>query len=104
LAVRERGLPDPVYTFQGRHQTESLLASNSALGVELLGRELKTQGPSIRIQELFPAAEGFVVRGSDGKRYLAELAVAWSGDGAFWRDYADSASSDGLDAESGPGI
>jgi hypothetical protein len=102
--VRERGLPDLVYTFQGRHQTESLLATDSAIGVELLGQELKAQGPSIRIQELFPAADNFVVRDSEGKRYLAELAVAWSGDEAFWRNYADSASPDGLDAGSGPGI
>jgi hypothetical protein len=101
--VRERGLPNLVYTFQGRHQTESLLAADSAIGVELLGGELKAQGPSIRIQELFPAAENFFVRDSDGNGYLAELAVAWSGDEAFWRNYADSVSPDALDTGSRPG-
>lgn len=100
--VREVGLPDLVYTFQGRHQTESLLATNSAIGIELLGQELKAQGPSIRIQELFPAPDSFAVQDQDGKRYVAELAVAWSGDEAFWHDYAVSGSLDELVGESGP--
>jgi Lantibiotic dehydratase, N terminus len=100
--VRQSGLPNLVYTFQGRHQTESLLATDSAIGVELLGQELKAQGPSIRIQELFPAPENFVVQDDDGKRYVAELAVAWSGDEVFWRDYVDSTSPAGLDAGSVP--
>lgn len=102
--VRQAGLPNLVYTFQGRHQTEALLATDSAIGIELLGQELKAQGPAIRIQEMFPAPENFVVQDRDGKRYVAELAVAWSGDEAFWRNYTDSASPDEPDAGSGPRI
>ena len=85
--VRNAGLPDLVYTFQGRHQTESLLATDSAIAVELLGQELQAQGPSIRIQELFPGPQDFIVRDGHGNRYVAELAVAWSADEAFWENY-----------------
>ncbi|TYO68391.1 hypothetical protein FXV83_00735 [Bradyrhizobium hipponense] len=92
--VRKAGLPDLVYTFQGRHQTESLVATDSAIAVELLGQELQSHGPSLRIQELFPAPEDFVVRDDDGCRYLGELAVPWSADAAFWQDYVDGASQD----------
>jgi hypothetical protein len=92
--VRKAGLPDLVYTFQGRHQTESLAATDSAITVELLGQELQAHGPSLRIQELFPAPDDFVVRGDDGCRYLAELAVPWSADAAFWQDYVGGASQD----------
>lgn len=92
--VREAALPDLVYTFQGRHQTESLVATDSAITVELLGQELQAHGPSLRIQELFPAPDHFVVRDDEGYRYLAELAVPWSADTAFWHDYVESASRD----------
>jgi hypothetical protein len=101
--VRQNGLPDLVYTFQGRHQTESLLATDSAMGVEFLAQELKAHGPAVRIQEMFPVPENFVVQDHDDKRYVAELAVAWSGDQAFWSDYVDSAPSAGFDTGSGPG-
>lgn len=85
--VRKAGLPEFVYTFQGRHLTESLVATDSAIAIELLGQELQAHGPSIRIQEMFPAPEHFVVRDPDGLRYVSELAVAWPGDDAFWQDY-----------------
>jgi hypothetical protein len=89
--VRSAGLPDLVFTFQGRHQTESLLATNSAIAVELLGQELQAHGPSIRMQEIFPAPADFLVRDQDDRRYVAELAVPWSADDRFWQDYVDSA-------------
>jgi hypothetical protein len=92
--VRKAGLPDLVYTFQGRHQTESLLASDSAIAVELLGQELHAHGPSIRMQEVFPAPDDFIVRDCAGHRYVAELAVPWSADEAFWQDYVGGASHD----------
>jgi hypothetical protein len=92
--VRKAALPDLVYTFQGQHQTESLVATDSAITVELLGQELQAHGPSLRIQELFPAPDDFVVRDDDGCRYLAELAVPWSADAAFWQDYVEGTSQD----------
>jgi hypothetical protein len=100
--VRKAGLPDLIYTFQGRHQTESLLATDSAIAVELLGQELQAQGPSIRMQEVFPAPEDFVVRDREGNRYVAELAVPWSADEAFWQDYVEGASRDELETQAGP--
>jgi hypothetical protein len=90
-------LPDLVYTFQGRHQTESLLATDSAIAVELLCQELQAQGPSIRMQEVFPTPESFVVRDREGRRYVAELAVPWSADDAFWQDYVEGVSTDELE-------
>jgi hypothetical protein len=93
------GLPDLVYTFQGRHQTESLLATDSAIAVELLCQELQAHGPAIRMQEVFPTPESFVVRDREGRRYVAELAVPWSADDAFWRDYVEGVSTDELRAE-----
>ena len=88
--VRTAGLPDFVYAFHGRHQTESLLPTDSALAVEFLGHELKGHGPSLLLQELFPAPEQFVVRDDAGRRYVAELAVAWQGDAEFWNRYVES--------------
>ena len=89
--VREARLPDVLYAFHGRHQTESLLAADSALAIEFLGQDLRAHGPSLRLQELFPAPDRFAVRDADGKRYLAELALAWQGDDEFWSSYAESA-------------
>jgi hypothetical protein len=60
--VRTAGLPNLIYTFQGRHQTESLLATDSALAAELLGREFLGARASVRMQEVFPAPEDFAVR------------------------------------------
>lgn len=100
--VRKAALPDLVYTFQGRHQTESLVATDSAIAVELLGQELQAHGPSLRIQELFPAPKDFVVRDDDGCRYLGELAVPWSADAAFWQDYVEGASQDELEERVSP--
>ena len=95
-------MPDLVYTFQGRHQTESLLATDSAMAVELLGQELQAQGPSIRIQEVLPAPEDFIVRDRGGRRYVAELAVPWSADEAFWQDYVEGVSRDELEEQVEP--
>ena len=91
--VRQTGLPDLIYIFVGKDHTESLLAVDSAIGVEFLGEELKAQGSSLRMQELFPGPDAFFARDGEGKRYLAELAVAWAGDEAFWRDYSGSSAS-----------
>jgi hypothetical protein len=93
--VRKAGLPDLVYTFQGRHQTESLLSSDSAIAVEMLGQELQAHGPSMRMQEVFPAPDDFIVQDSAGHRYVAELAVPWSADEKFWQDYVAGAPQDG---------
>jgi hypothetical protein len=100
--VRKAGLPELVYTFQGRHQTESLLATDSAIAVELLAQELQAQGPSIRMQEVFPAPEDFIVRDRHGHRYVAELAVSWAADEAFWQDYVACVSQDGLETQGEP--
>jgi len=100
--ARKAGLPDLVYTFQGRHQTESLLATDSAIAVELLGQELQAQGSFIRMQEVFPAPEDFVVRDHNGHRYAAELAVPWSADDAFWQDYVDGVSLEELEPRAEP--
>ncbi|WP_407520161.1 lantibiotic dehydratase [Methylobacterium oryzisoli] len=85
--VREARLPAFVHTFQGRHQTESLLATASALGVEILAQDLAAHGPAFRLQEVHPAPDRFVVRDAEGQRYFAELAVAWAGDPAFFGGY-----------------
>ena len=90
--VRKAGLPDLIYTFQGRHPTESLLATDSAIAVELLGQELQAEGPFIRMQEIYPAPEELAVRDHNGQRYVAELAVPWAADEAFWQDYLDDVS------------
>jgi hypothetical protein len=87
--VRGARLPEFLYAFHGRHETESLLAADSALAIEFLGQDLRAHGPSLRLQELFPAPDRFVVRDADGKRYMAELALAWQGDDAFWSSYAE---------------
>lgn len=100
--VRAAGLPDMVYTFQGRHQTESLLATDSAIAVELLGQELQANGPAIRMQELFPAPDDFAVRDAGGNRYVAELAVPWFADAAFWQDYVEGAALDELETPAAP--
>jgi hypothetical protein len=90
--VQANALPDLVYTFQGGHQTESLLATDSALAVELLGQELQAHGPTLRIQELWPQPNDFVVFDRQGRRYVAELAVPWHADDAFWDDYSSDGS------------
>jgi hypothetical protein len=89
--VRAMAFPDFVYTFQGRHQTESLMAIDSALAVELLSQELQAHGPTLRIQELWPQPDDFVVVDRKGRRYVAELAVPWHADDAFWQDYSSGA-------------
>jgi hypothetical protein len=88
--VRDARLPEFLYAFHGRHQTESLLAADGALAIEFLGQELKAQGPSFRLQEVFPPPDRFVVRDATGRHYLAELAVAWQGDPGFWSAYAET--------------
>jgi hypothetical protein len=88
--VREARLPQFLYAFHGRHQTESLLVADSALAIEFLGQDLRAHGPSLRLQELFPKPDRFAVRDANGKRYLAELALAWQGDDEFWSSYAES--------------
>jgi hypothetical protein len=90
--VQANALPDLVYTFQGGHQTETLLATDSALAVELLGQELQAHGPTLRIQELWPQPNDFVVFDRQGRRYVAELAVPWHADDAFWDDYSSDGS------------
>lgn len=89
--VRRAGLPDFVYTFQGRHRTETLLATDSVLGVACLALDLKAHGPELRLQEVFPRPEESVVRDAAGRHYLAELAVAWHADAAFWERYVAAA-------------
>lgn len=93
--VREARLPDFVHAFHGRHQTESLLTADSALAIECLAQDLKAQGPSLRLQEVFPPPDQFIVRDATGQRYLAELAVSWHGDADFWRRYAEDGVSRG---------
>jgi lantibiotic biosynthesis dehydratase-like protein len=88
--VRKARVPDLLYAFHGQNQTESLLAADSALAVEFLGRELRAHGPSLRLQELSPGPDRFAARDAEGKRYLTELALAWRGDDKFWSSYAES--------------
>ncbi|WP_018263002.1 lantibiotic dehydratase [Methylobacterium sp. WSM2598] len=89
--AREAGLPALLYAFAGRGETEVLLAADSPLAIDLLGQDLAAHGPALRLQELLPDPSGFVVRDESGRRYLAELAVAWAGDDAFWAGLAPAA-------------
>ena len=95
--VRTDKLPVFVQAFWGPDQTESLLACDSALGVDLLGQELSAHGPSLMVQEMYPAPDQFVVRDEQGQHYMAELAVAWQGDAEFWESYVSLPSSDETD-------
>jgi hypothetical protein len=58
----------------------------------LLGQELQAHGPTLRIQELWPQPNDFVVFDRQGRRYVAELAVPWHADDAFWDDYSSDGS------------
>jgi hypothetical protein len=102
--VRAEKLPVFVQAFWGPDQTESLLACDAALGVDLLGQELNSHGPALMVQEMYPAPDQFVVRDEQGRHYTAELAVAWQGDAEFWKSYVSSPSSDETDRRSASDI
>ncbi|WP_328978470.1 lantibiotic dehydratase [Streptomyces canus] len=85
--VRRTQLPRYVHARCGTHKTETLLATDSVLAVDHLHRALTPSGGSLTLQEVFPAPDDFPVRDLDGRHYLAELAVAWSGEETFWHEH-----------------
>lgn len=85
--VRSKGLPRLVYGKYGMHQTQMLVAVDSILAVENLGKTLAAHSSTFLLQEAFPSPRDSWVRDSDGRHYVAELAIAWQGEFSFWRDY-----------------
>lgn len=87
--VRAMALPELVYGQYGLQQSHMLLAVDSILGVEHLGHALASHGGSFVVQEAFPTPWASWVCDAGGQHYVAELAIAWQGEAAFWRDYVD---------------
>jgi hypothetical protein len=58
---------------------------DSVLAVEVLGRALSQTNSPFRLQEMFFGEAGLWLQDQNGRKYLAEMAVAWQGDGEFWR-------------------
>ena len=85
--VRSARLSDLVYAKYPPHPVETLLATDSVLAVERLGRALAAHGPDFRLQEVFPPVGEWWLRDAENRRYLAELGASWHGDDEFWREY-----------------
>ncbi len=86
--VRGARLPRLVYGAYGRHNTEILMGTDSALAVEHLGRALKAQGESLRIREAFPPPHESWLCDARGYHHVVELAVPWQAELAFWKAYS----------------
>jgi hypothetical protein len=84
---RSAHLPKLVYAKYGVRQTETLMAVDSVLAVENLNRTLGAYSGTFLLQEVVPPPSESWIRDSDGKHYVAELAVAWQGEAAFWMNY-----------------
>jgi hypothetical protein len=82
--VQLAGIPYCIYAQFGNTGTETLVLSDSVLCVEVLGRALSKTSDRLRIQEMFFGEAGLWLRDTDGSGYMAEVAVAWPGDEAFW--------------------
>ncbi|HWE50613.1 MAG TPA: lantibiotic dehydratase [Bryobacteraceae bacterium] len=83
--VRHAGVPARVYTRHGTTGTETLLLSDSVLAIEVLGRALLQTDSPLRLQEMFFGESGLWLEDRNGRKYLAEMAIAWRADGEFWR-------------------
>jgi hypothetical protein len=83
--IRQAGLPGRVCTRYGTTGTETLLLSDSVLAIEVLGRALSQTDSPLRLQEMFFGESGLWLEDRKGKKYLAEMAVAWCADSEFWR-------------------
>jgi hypothetical protein len=85
--ARQSSLPDLVYIRSGGAASAFLLCSDSALAIDLLGRRLNKHGGPLSIQEAWPSPRNSWVQDERGFHYVAELALAWHGDQAFWASY-----------------
>ena len=83
--IRKAGVPGRAYARYGTTGTESLLLSDSVLAIEVLGRALSQTDSPLRLQEMFFGESGLWLEDGNGRKYLAELAVAWRADAGFWR-------------------
>ncbi|HEX4276125.1 MAG TPA: lantibiotic dehydratase [Bryobacteraceae bacterium] len=83
--VRQAGIPDRTYAQYGTTGTETLLLSDSLLAVEVLGRGLSQTDSPLRLQEMFFGEKGLWLRDDQGRKYMAEIALAWPADKDFWR-------------------
>jgi hypothetical protein len=88
--VATRRLPDLVYAHHGPHRTESLMPADSVLAVDMLARSVRAYPGALRWQAPFARPDDLWLRDARGACYLAEVAVAWAGDEAFWRELAVS--------------
>jgi len=85
--ARRSSLPDLVSIRSGGADSAFLLCSESALAIDLLGRRLNKHGGPLSIQEAWPSPRNSWVQDKRGFHYVAELALAWHGDQAFWASY-----------------
>jgi hypothetical protein len=83
--VGAAAIPGRAYARYGATDTETLLLPDSVLAVEVLGRALSQTNSPFRLQEMFFGEAGLWLQDQNGRKYLAEMAVAWQGDGEFWR-------------------
>jgi hypothetical protein len=83
--VREARIPGRVYARYGATATETLLLPDSVLAIEVLGRALPQKDSPLRFQEMFFGDAGLWLEDQNGRKYLAEMAVAWPGEHEFWR-------------------
>ena len=82
--VRHGAMPERMYAQHGDVGTESLLLADSLLSVEVLGRALSQSDAPLRLQEMFFGDAGLWLRDEGGRKYMAEMALAWAGDPMFW--------------------
>lgn len=83
-------LPELVYAHFGLHDTEALISVDSVLAADIVSRSVKAHPAWLHFQEAAVRPETLWLRDSNGAHYVAEMAVAWSGDDDFWRDLAAS--------------
>jgi Lantibiotic dehydratase, N terminus len=84
--VISRNLPALFYARYGNHSTESLLPADSVLAVNVLSRFLTAESPNLHLHEFASSFDELWLRDSKGGHYVAEIAVAWTGDAKFWRE------------------
>ncbi|HVV44584.1 MAG TPA: hypothetical protein VHC72_05240, partial [Bryobacteraceae bacterium] len=53
--------------------------------IEALGRAWGQSDSALRLQEMFFGEEGLWLRDRQGRKYMAEIALAWVGEEDFWR-------------------
>jgi hypothetical protein len=86
--VQRAGIPVRTYAHYGTVGTETAVLSDSVLAVEVLGRALSQTDAPLRLQEMFFGDAGLWVQDEHGRRYMAEVAVAWAADDDFWSSEA----------------